>query len=304
MPEQEIKTQEVQTAEEQNAETYAKIISGEVSLTDTAGKESNVNPKDEQANPQPQEPEETLETYKEKSQKEIERLNKIAKDNQAEFTRRSQELANTKAQLAKLQEELETLRKPKEEPSEDIDLSALEDYPEEVKKLFKNISEQNKKLSNKLKDVDNFVDAEKKRRISDDEQRQKLQELQQDFSNNILPEIIKEVPDYDAFMRANFQGYQEWANTLSEGERFSFLNSKDPRDLIRGVKEYKKFLNLPYEQEAIKLNKKENETKTGLYSTNKPANRTVPQSAPQISEREAWEQEIARQAEEYRQGRK
>lgn len=298
-------------------ENYNKLAMGEMSLKDIVeGKEqttqddNNANPapasETEETNPAPEAEEETLEQYKAKSQQEIERLNKIAKDNQAEFTRRSQELSATKAELAELREQLAELQKAKTEDVIDDDLKALEDYPDDVKRLFKKLSDKNKALENQMANVGKFVRDEESKRAAESERQEQLRRLQQDFAENILPKIEAEEPDYDAFMRQNMAGYEQWAMSLSEGERFSFLNSKDPRDLIRGYREYKKFLNLPYEKEAIKQAVKENENKTGLYSTaTTPTSRKVAPKAPapQLTEREAWEQEIARQAQEYNQRR-
>ena len=295
-------------------ESYAKLATGELSLDDVIGKEPT---KQEDATPAPvegQEPVEkgekpeageTLESYKQKSQQEIDRLNKIAKDNQAEFTRRSQELAAARAELATLKEQMAKMSNTQVNDDDDVDLSALEDYPEDVKNLFKKLSNKNKALASQMANVDKFVRDEESRRASESARQEQLRELQRDFAENILPKIQAEEPDYDKFMRQNMAGYQEWAMTLSEGERFSFLNSKDPRDLVRGYREYKKFLNLPYEKEAIKQTQKENENKTGLYSTKAQTVRQVAAKpgTPQLSEREAWELEIARQAKEYSQRR-
>lgn len=301
-------------------ENYSKLATGEMSLKDIVEQEPTnqepattdpVEPTDtpdtkvaEQKTEGEEPKSETLEDYKARSQQEIERLNKIAKDNQAEFTRRSQELSAAKAEIAELKEQLESFTKAQNNV-EDEDFKALEDYPDDVKRLFKKLADKNKVLEAKMSNVDKFVKDEEGRRATESAKLEQLRRLQQDFAENILPKIKEEEPDYDAFMRQNMQGYERWAMTLSEGERFSFLNSKDPRDLIRGYREYKKFLNLPYEQEAIKQTKKENENKTGLYSTNATPTRRVAPKAPEpiLSQEEAWEQEINRQAQEYNQRR-
>lgn len=297
-------------------EAYAKLANGEMSLDEImsaepttqdpqepapATKETDNNPSSET---KPQEPEETLETYKQKSQQEIDRLNKIAKDNQAEFTRRSQELSAAKAEISELREQLAQL-KQEQNSLDDSDLKALEDYPEDVKNLFKKLSDQNKRLENQMANMGKFVRDEEGRRAAENERAEQLRAIQEDFRQNILPKIQAEEPEYDSFMRQNMAGYQQWALSLSEGQRFSFLNSKDPRDLIQGYREYKKFLNLPYEKEAIKQAVKENENKTGLYSTQAKTSRKVaaPSPKPLLSEEEAYQQEIARQVEEYSQRR-
>jgi PAS domain-containing protein len=297
-------------------EAYAKLANGEMSLDEImsaepttqdpqepapATKETDDNPSSET---NPQEPEETLETYKQKSQQEIDRLNKIAKDNQAEFTRRSQELSAAKAEISELREQLAQLRQ-EQNSLDDSDLKALEDYPEDVKNLFKKLSDQNKRLENQMANMGKFVRDEEGRRAAENERAEQLRAIQEDFRQNILPKIQAEEPEYDSFMRQNMAGYQQWALSLSEGQRFSFLNSKDPRDLIQGYREYKKFLNLPYEKEAIKQAVKENENKTGLYSTQAKTSRKVaaPSPKPLLSEEEAYQQEIARQVEEYSQRR-
>lgn len=297
-------------------EAYAKLANGEMSLDEImsaepttqdpqepapATKETDDNPSSEK---NPQEPEETLETYKQKSQQEIDRLNKIAKDNQAEFTRRSQELSAAKAEISELREQLAQL-KQEQNSLDDSDLKALEDYPEDVKNLFKKLSDQNKRLENQMANMGKFVRDEEGRRAAENERAEQLRAIQEDFRQNILPKIQAEEPEYDSFMRQNMAGYQQWALSLSEGQRFSFLNSKDPRDLIQGYREYKKFLNLPYEKEAIKQAVKENENKTGLYSTQAKTSRKVaaPSPKPLLSEEEAYQQEIARQVEEYSQRR-
>lgn len=317
MAEENVQQQADVTPQEPAAQddTYAKLASGEMSLDEMMGDKATTQ---EPANPAPQEPqepvvtqepakpseEETLESYKQKSQQEIERLNKIAKDNQAEFTRRSQELAAARAELASLKEQVAQLSKA-QDTVEDVDLKALEDYPEDVKNLFKKLSNKNKALESQMANVDKFIRDEESQRAAESARQEQLRQIQQDFAQNILPKILEQEPDYDKFMRQNMPGYQQWAMNLSEGERFSFLNSKDPRDLVRGYREYKKFLNLPYEQEAIKQTKKENENKTGLYSTNVSNNRQVAaQAGPKkLSEQEAWELEIARQQREYDQRR-
>lgn len=295
-------------------ENYNKLATGEMSLKDIVEGKEQTTPEENNANPAPATPTEetnptpeaeSFEDYKAKSQQEIERLNKIAKDNQAEFTRRSQELSAAKAELAELREQLAALNKAKTEDVVDDDLKALEDYPDDVKRLFKKLSDKNKALESQMANVGKFVRDEESKRAAESERQEQLRRLQQDFAENILPKIEAEEPDYDAFMRQNMSGYEQWAMSLSEGERFSFLNSKDPRDLIRGYREYKKFLNLPYEKEAIKQAVKENENKTGLYSSTTSTSRKVAPKAPapQLTEREAWEQEIARQAQEYNQRR-
>lgn len=297
-------------------EAYTKLANGEMSLDEImsaepttqdtqdpapATKETDDNPPSET---NPQEPEETLETYKQKSQQEIDRLNKIAKDNQAEFTRRSQELSAAKAEISELREQLAQLQQA-QTSVDDSDLKALEDYPEDVKNLFKKLSDQNKRLENQMANMGKFVRDEEGRRAAENERAEQLRSIQEDFRQNILPKIQAEEPEYDSFMRQNMAGYQQWALSLSEGQRFSFLNSKDPRDLIQGYREYKKFLNLPYEKEAIKQAVKENENKTGLYSTQAKTSRKVaaPPPKPLLSEEEAYQQEIARQVEEYSQRR-
>lgn len=297
-------------------EAYTKLANGEMSLDEImsaepttqdpqdpapATKETDDNPSSET---NPQEREETLETYKQKSQQEIDRLNKIAKDNQAEFTRRSQELSAAKAEISELKEQLAQLRQ-EQNSLDDSDLKALEDYPEDVKNLFKKLSDQNKRLENQMANMGKFVRDEEGRRAAENERAEQLRAIQEDFRQNILPKIQAEEPEYDSFMRQNMAGYQQWALSLSEGQRFSFLNSKDPRDLIQGYREYKKFLNLPYEKEAIKQAVKENENKTGLYSTQAKTSRKVaaPSPKPLLSEEEAYQQEIARQVEEYSQRR-
>ena len=286
--------------------TYSKLVNGEMSLDEVSKEQTTQEPATPAPEPEEteptkaQEPAETLESYKAKSQQEIERLNKIAKDNQAEFTRRSQELSATKAELAELKEQLAQLQQAKTDIS-DEELKALEDYPDDVKKIIKNLTQKNKALESQIDDVNKFVQTEEGKRAQEIAKQEQLRQLQQDFAENILPKIKAEAPDYDTFMRANMQGYQEWAMGLSEGERFSFLNSKDPRDLLRGYKEYKKFLNLPYEQEAIKKTQKENETKTGLYSTNATQKRQVAPKPgePQLTEEQAYDLFIQKQAEEY-----
>lgn len=315
---EELKDQQTDTtAEVQNTqdENYAKLASGEMSIDDMMKSEPT---NQELANPDPaeetkptvketeQEPEpaETLESYKQKSQQEIDRLNKIAKDNQAEFTRRSQELSAAKAEINELKEQLAQLQQANNS-LDDSDLKALEDYPDDVKNLFKKLSDQNKRLESQMANMGKFVRDEEGKRAQQVAQEEHLRELQRDFAENILPKIQAEEPDYDTFMRQNMAGYQKWAMSLSEGQRFSFLNSKDPRDLVQGYREYKKFLNLPYEKEAIKQAVKENENKTGLYSTKTKASRQVaaPTPEPLLSEEEAYQREIARQVEEYSQRR-
>lgn len=311
---EELQDQQQDTPEVQD-DAYAKLAQGEMSLEEMMTEEPT---KQEPATPAPdatveEAPEQTeespaveesLEEYKQKSQQEIDRLNKIAKDNQAEFTRRSQELANARAELAELKEQLAEMQKANNNV-DDEDLKALEDYPDDVKKLFKKLSDQNKYLESQMANMGKFVRDEEGKRAAESARQEQLRRLQEDFRENILPKIQAEEPDYDAFMRQNMAGYQNWAMSLSEGQRFSFLNSKDPRDLVQGYREYKKFLNLPYEKEAIKQAVKENENKTGLYSTKANASRKVaaPQPAPQLSEEEAYKQEIARQMNEYSQRR-
>ncbi len=298
-----------QEPEAQNAD-YAKLVNGEMSLDQMMSEEPTTQ---ETANPAPETKGEeskeeaastTLEDYKKQSQQEIERLNKIAKDNQAEFTRRSQELSAAKAEINELKEKLAELQKANHSVDEE-DFKALEDYPDDVKKLFKKLSDQNKYLESQMANMGKFVQEEEGKRAAESARQEQLKEIQRDFKENILPQIQKEEPEYDSFMRQNMQGYQAWAMNLSEGERFSFLNSKDPRDLIRGYREYKKFLNLPYEKEAINQAVKENENKTGLYSTQAKTSRKVaaPSPKPLLSEKEAFEREIARQMEEYSQRR-
>lgn len=294
-------------------EAYAKLANGEMSLDEMMSQEPTTQedpvppaPADDPKPSEPEnpQPEETLETYKQKSQQEIDRLNKIAKDNQAEFTRRSQELSAAKAEISELREQLAQL-KQEQNSLDDSDLKALEDYPEDVKNLFKKLSDQNKRLESQMANMGKFVRDEEGRRAAENERAEQLRAIQEDFRQNILPKIQAEEPEYDSFMRQNMAGYQQWALSLSEGQRFSFLNSKDPRDLIQGYREYKKFLNLPYEKEAINQAVKENENKTGLYSTQAKTSRKVaaPSPKPLLSEEEAYQQEIARQMEEYSQRR-
>lgn len=310
---EEIKDQQQDQPETQDS-AYAKLAQGEMSLEEMMSEEPTTQ---EPANPAPEEAEEetpkegeepkveeSLEDYKQKSQQEIDRLNKIAKDNQAEFTRRSQELSAAKAEINELKEQLARMQEANNSVDDD-DLKALEDYPDDVKKLFKKLSDQNKYLESQMANMGKFVRDEEGKRAAESARQEQLRRLQEDFRENVLPKIQAEEPDYDAFMRQNMAGYQNWAMSLSEGQRFSFLNSKDPRDLIQGYREYKKFLNLPYEKEAIKQAVKENENKTGLYSTKASASRKVaaPQPAAQLSEKEAYEREIARQMDEYSQRR-
>lgn len=303
--------QDVATEQDTQDANFVKLANGEMSLDEMMSEEPT---KQEPATPAPEEKpapvkeadpkEESLEDYKQKSQQEIERLNKIAKDNQAEFTRRSQELSAAKAEINELKEQLAQLQQANSS-LDDSDLKALEDYPDDVKHLFKKLSDQNKRLESQMANMGKFVREEETKRAADSERAEQLRALQEDFRQNILPKIQAEEPDYDSFMRQNMAGYQQWAMSLSEGQRFSFLNSKDPRDLVQGYREYKKFLNLPYEKEAIKQAVKENENKTGLYSTKTKTTRQVaaPTPEPLLSEEEAYKREIARQVEEYSQRR-
>lgn len=303
--------QDVATEQDTQDANFVKLANGEMSLDEMMSEEPT---KQEPATPAPEEKpapvkeadpkEESLEDYKQKSQQEIERLNKIAKDNQAEFTRRSQELSAAKAEINELKEQLAQLQQANSS-LDDSDLKALEDYPDDVKHLFKKLSDQNKRLESQMANMGKFVREEETKRAADSERAEQLRALQEDFRQNILPKIQAEEPDYDSFMRQNMAGYQQWAMSLSEGQRFSFLNSKDPRDLVQGYREYKKFLNLPYEKEAIKQAVKENENKPGLYSTKTKTTRQVaaPTPEPLLSEEEAYKREIARQVEEYSQRR-
>ena len=311
---EELKDQQndIEQAPEAQDAAYAKLAAGEMSLDDMMSEQT----KQEPASPAPEEgmeeskqeethaEEETLESYKQKSQQEIDRLNKIAKDNQAEFTRRSQELSAARAEINELKEQLAQMQQASNS-LDDSDFKALEDYPDDVKNLFKKLSDQNKRLESQMANMGKFVRDEEGKRAQENARQEQLRELQRDFAENILPKIQAEEPEYDSFMRQNMAGYQQWAMSLSEGERFSFLNSKDPRDLVRGYREYKKFLNLPYEKEAIKQAVKENENKTGLYSTKASASRKVaaPSPEPMLSEEEAYKREIERQVEEYSQRR-
>lgn len=312
---EELKDQQTDVSQEPVAqdEAYAKLANGEMSLdemmSDNPTTQEPANPapeegKDESNQASAQAEEETLDSYKQKSQQEIDRLNKIAKDNQAEFTRRSQELSAARAEISELKEQLAQLQQA-QTSIDDSDFKALEDYPDDVKNLFKKLSDQNKRLENQMANMGKFVRGEEDRRAAESARQEQLRSLQEDFRQNILPKIVAEEPEYDSFMRQNMAGYQQWAMSLSEGERFSFLNSKDPRDLVRGYREYKKFLNLPYEKEAINQAVKENENKTGLYSTQAKTSRKVaaPTPKPLLSEEEAYAREIARQVEEYSQRR-
>lgn len=286
---------------------YAKLVNGEMSLEDMLPEQTETDKTETQESTQQettstndnktQDPQQSLEEYKQQSQKEIERLSKIAKDNQAEFTRRSQELSAARAEITSLKEQLANLSNNQQGVDEE-ELKALDDYPDDVKKLFKKLADKNKALEAQVSNVNKFVQDEEVRRQQETARQEHLRELQRDFAENVLPKIIAEEPEYDSFMRQNMAGYRQWAMTLSEGQRFSFLNSKDPRDLIQGYREYKKFLNLPYETEAIKQTQKENDNKKDLYSTQAKTTRQVAASAgtPKLSEREAWELEIARQA--------
>lgn len=286
---------------------YAKLINGEMSLEDMLPEQAETDKTETQESTQQettstndnktQDPQQSLEEYKQQSQKEIERLSKIAKDNQAEFTRRSQELSAARAEITSLKEQLAALSN-NQNGVDDEELKALDEYPDDVKKLFKKLADKNKALEAQVSNVNKFVQDEEGRRQQETARQEHLRELQRDFAENVLPKIIAEEPEYDSFMRQNMAGYQQWAMTLSEGQRFSFLNSKDPRDLIQGYREYKKFLNLPYETEAIKQTQKENDNKKDLYSTQAKTTRQVAASAgtPKLSEQEAWELEIARQA--------
>lgn len=229
---EELKDQQADTNQEAPAmdETYAKLASGEMSL-DAMMSEEPTN--QEPANPDP-EPKETapeketavagdsFEDYKQKSQQEIDRLNKIAKDNQAEFTRRSQELASAKAEINTLKEQLAQFQQA-QNTIEDEDFKALEDYPDDVKRLFKKLSDQNKHLENQMASMGKFVRDEEGKREAENARAEELRALQEDFRANILPKIQAEEPDYDSFMRQNMAGYQQWAMSLSEGQRFSFL---------------------------------------------------------------------------------
>lgn len=313
---EELKDQQQDVSKEQEADVdanYVKLASGEMSIDDMLSEEPT---KQEPATPAPatkedvaketeSKKEESLEDYKQKSQQEIDRLNKIAKDNQAEFTRRSQELSAARAEINELKEQLAKLNEANNSTLDDSDLKALDDYPDDVKNLFKKLSDQNKQLASQMANMGKFVRDEEGKRAAESARAEELKALQEDFRQNILPKIQEEEPDYDSFMRQNMAGYQQWAMSLSEGQRFSFLNSKDPRDLVQGYREYKKFLNLPYEKEAIKQAVKENENKTGLYSTKTKASRQVaaPTPEPLLSEEEAYKREIARQVEEYSQRR-
>lgn len=315
---EEMKDQQTDVQPQAQDAMYAKLAQGEMSLdemmsdkpttqdapADTPAPTDEPTPTDSKKEEAQPKPEETLEDYKQKSQQEIDRLNKIAKDNQAEFTRRSQELSAAKAEINELKEKLEQLQQTNS-TLDDKDLQALEDYPDDVKNLFKKLSDQNKRLESQMASMGQFVRSEENKRAQQTAREEELRAIQKDFAENILPKIQAEEPEYDSFMRQNMAGYQQWAMSLSEGQRFSFLNSKDPRDLIQGYREYKKFLNLPYEKEAINQAVKENENKTGLYSTKATASRKVaaPQPAPQLSEEEAYKREIARQMEEYSQRR-
>lgn len=286
-------------------EMYAKLVEGKMSFDEVDGEQTtqeidpvkndieaqqveDVKPTAKETSPV----EETFETYKAKSEKEIERLNKIAKDNQAEFTRRSQELSSTRAELEELKAKLKSYEE-KESKSE-MNLDAFEDYPDEIKNTMK-------AFGDKMAEMDSFVKEQRRNHQVASEQQKVAEQMRNEFQTNILPEIVKEVPDYESFMKDNLNRYSDWARTLSEGDRFSFLNSKDPRDLVRGYREFKKFLNLPYENEAINNKTKETEkTKTLYSSTGSNSRQVAPKVTPKLSEREAYEQFIKSQGEEWR----
>lgn len=307
-------TQTEPTAEEM----YGKLVEGKMSLDDVEKAEQTTPADDKTQDPanetdaskkasepagaEPTEPvnPESLETYKAKSEAEIARLNKIAKDNQASFTTKSQELSAARKEILALQEKLAQYEQSKVDEI-DVDLKAFDDYPEEIKASFVKLNERNKALAQQLKEVAGFVQSAKSRQAQTVAEQQKVQEYAREFRENILPEILKEAPDYDDFIRQNIEGYSKWANTLSEGEKFSFLYSKDPRDLLRGYKEYKKLLNQPYETQAIKQTNTENNELKQLYTGSTVATkRTVqPQTAPKLTEHEQWEREMKRQQAEY-----
>lgn len=312
-------TEKVQTENEPTAEEiYGMLVEGKMSLDELEPK-AQTTPVEEppqdpvkgaeasKTNTEPTGTEpsaavngESLETYKARSEAEIARLNKIAKDNQASFTTKSQELSAARKEILALQEKLAQYEQSKVDDS-DVDLKAFDDYPEEIKDSFIKLNERNKALAQQLKEVAGYVQSAKKRQAQTVAEQQKVQEYAREFRENILPEILKEVPDYDDFIRQNIEGYSKWANTLSEGEKFSFLYSKDPRDLVRGYKEYKKLLNQPYETQAIKQTNTENNELKQLYTNNNVATkRTVqPQTAPKLTEQEQWDQEMKRQQTEY-----
>lgn len=295
-------------------EVYNKLVQGEVSLDAVSMETGQIS--SESANPNPAQKEtgtteepkttevvtetETLETYKAKAEKERERLEKIAKDNQAEFTRRSQELAVKEAEIKALKEELSQFKHDQEKETE-LDMSKFEDYPDEIKDTIKALNNANKAYRQKLNDIDQYVNEEKSRRSSEEQKRQEALRIQQEFRDVVLPQIKKEIPDYDVFIQQNFPAYRQWALTLSKGQQFAFLQSNDPRDLIAGYKEYKKFANLPYEKEAIKQTNIEQQKTQELYSNSVPASKktVAPKAQPPVDEQSAYEREIARQAEEY-----
>lgn len=311
--------QETTPVETNNASTnmeevYNKLVQGEMPLDAVSMETGQISPENAKPNPAPteegteeqpepntNEPEtETLETYKAKAEKERERLEKIAKDNQAEFTRRSQELSAKQTEIEALKAELSKFKQDKEKET-DLDMSKFEDYPDEIKATLKVLNDSNKAYRQRLNDIDKYVNEEKSRRSSEEQRQQEALRIQQEFREVVLPQIKKEIPDYDIFIQQNFPAYRQWALTLSKGQQFAFLQSNDPRDLILGYKEFKKFANLPYEQEAIKQTNKEQQKQQELYSHTVPASKktVAPKTQPPVDEAAAYEREMARQGEEY-----
>ena len=289
-------------------EIFSQIAEGKMTLSDVpsitetpeAEKETSSDPalpSDSEENAEDKEPQkeevepETLESYKTRAEKEIATWSKRAKDNQAAFTNKSKELADALKAKKELEDRVAELES-KSTAANELDLSAFEEYPQEIKDVISGLYERNNALLSKIKEIDSFVTKEKGERQIAEEQKRQAEEIRQDFATNILPKIEAEIPDYDSFMRANMGKYVEWTKGLSEGERFSFLNSKDPRDLIRGCKEFKKFLNLPYEKEAVNQEKTENKNIESLYSSKQTAKRTIaPKETEPWNAEKAWKEQ-------------
>jgi hypothetical protein len=228
-----------------------------------------------------------------KLEAEVARLTKMVEDNKAGFTKKSMQLADTEKAKAALEAELDELRKAP--VLEDIDDTTLAEYPEAIKKsiakgnaIAKELAELKRKDADRERERQALAEAEEHKRHA-----------QENFQNKILPEILKEVPEYKDFLLPRSAQYGEFLAKQTPGDKFAFSlrEDSDPHDLIRGYRAFRTYLGLPPDNSEEAIRKAEGEksknkvaftsyARPALYTPPAPPAQTEPLTEEQMFQKE------------------
>lgn len=184
----------------------------------------------------------TIKQEPKKAEAEVIDWQKIAKDHQAAFTKKSQENAELKGRLDQIEiERLRTSTPSKGQPTtEDLEnmsdaklSKTVENFPE-----LADVAEYIRELRGEietLKKKEPAVEVEKVRKIiAKDEESEAISKYRDDFYNVILPEVKEDHEDAGDILKD--QAFYDWVN---ESGLAAKLDQRDPKHLSYALSKYK-----------------------------------------------------------------